>query len=748
MTTTPGSARADHEGGRGEVTRGSPSGTMGPPEYGYDTLIGSYGPQGPTGEPRRVRRARAALALTLLATFAVISWLTYDAVDQRLRLGMHEQLEAILDANVRVARTWLQGRQTMARELAVSPPVVAAASAVLRDPRAAGQQERDFSTRLNALREAGAFEHYFLVSADGVVLESSAPSALGRDLSAHPVIEGLLRAESTSTGPVPPVSAVAEEAPLQRYVLAAARLPTRPAAALLLSFDPRRLARQFGEGSWGETGEVYAFNRDGLMLTESRFTADVLRAGLLPDGIRSTALQLRLTDPGAPVGGPDGGAPRASAARPLTLMALEATSGKPGSNVEGYRNYLGREVVGAWTWLADYDIGVAAEVSASDAFASTLVVRKAALLLVALMLIATIGFALLGQWTLRLREQSLLVSRRLDRLARSLQPLSAAMETDPAAVLFVNDRLRVVYANPAAARVLKTPRSLEDAHVTDVFAELSPELREALIDGQDTVVAQGDDGAGETLLVSIRELTIEGRLHALYMLRPVTQELRRQEVEHWKKLIRVLSHELNNSLAPITSLVSSARTLAASTDRRDQLDRIFSTISERAQHLLTFLESYRSVARLPRPARQDVDWAHFVEGIRAQIEVQLEGELPTRPGYFDPAQMERVLLNLLKNAHEAGGLAREVRLRVVDEGDGTRVDVLDRGTGMSGAVLEQATLPFYSTKRTGTGVGLALAREIVEAHRGRLTLANREGGGLIASAWLPSRQEHRLSTTL
>src|SRR5690606_39805636 len=94
---------------------------------------------------------------------------------------------------------------------------------------------------------------------DGIVLASAAPSTLRRYLSTHPAIEGLAHAESTSTGPVPPVFAVPQEAPLRRYVLAAARLPTRPGSALLLSFDPRRLARQFGEGTWGETGEVYAF---------------------------------------------------------------------------------------------------------------------------------------------------------------------------------------------------------------------------------------------------------------------------------------------------------------------------------------------------------------------------------------------------------------------------------------------------------------------------------------------------------
>lgn len=725
------------------------AGTAGRVEYGYDTLVGAYGPQGPVGEPKRVRRARAALAATLMVTFAIISWLTYDAVDERLRLGMHEQLEVILGANVRVARSWLEGRETMARELAKSVPIVAAAGSVLRARRDdADSTGSDLAVRLAPLRQAGTFDDFFLLDGNGVVRASSAPSTLGLDLSHHPLVAGLARADSASTGPVPGISSDSAEAPLQRYVLAAARLSTLPASTLVLSFDPRRLARQFGEGAWGETGEVYAFDRKGVLLTESRFTDQVLETGLLPDGATRTALRLRLADPGEPLDeAAEGRAPSSREERPLTLMAERATAGESGSNVEGYRNYLGREVVGAWTWLDDYDIGIAAEVSASDAFASTLVVRKAALLLVALMLLATIGFALLGQWTLRLRRQSMAVSRRLDRLARSLQPLSAAMETDPAAVLFVNDRLDVVYANPAAANILKTSTPLEGAHVTDVFAELSPELREALIDGQDTVVAQGEDGARDTLLVSMRELVIDGRLHALYMLRPVTQELRRQEVEHWKKLIRVLSHELNNSLAPITSLVSSARTLAVGTDRHEQLDRIFATISERTQHLLTFLESYRSVARLPRPTRVDVDWPHFVEGIRAQIAFELEGVLPTRRGYFDPSQMERVLLNLLKNAHEAGGPPAEVRLRVVDEADGARLDVMDRGTGMTSAVLEQATLPFYSTKRTGTGVGLALSREIVEAHRGRLTLANREGGGLIASVWLPSRQEHLLSTT-
>src|SRR5690606_15640183 len=111
--------------------------------------------------------------------------------------------------------------------------------------------------------------------------------------------------------------------------------------------------------------------------------------------------------------------------------------------------------------------------------------------------------------------------------------------------------------------------------------------------------------------------------------------------------------------------------------------------------------------------------------------------LPQAPGFFDPVQLERVLVNVLRNATEAGSPADQTEVEVVETADGVRINVLDRGSGMPEAVLKQAMLPFFSTKRTGTGVGLALSREIIEAHGGQLTLANREGGGLIVSCSLP-----------
>jgi len=124
--------------------------------------------------------------------------------------------------------------------------------------------------------------------------------------------------------------------------------------------------------------------------------------------------------------------------------------------------------------------------------------------------------------------------------------------------------------------------------------------------------------------------------------------------------------------------------------------------------------------------------------LQSQIAFNLSGELPTEATAFDHAQIEHALLNLLKNAHESSSPAAEVLLTVRHLQGVFRVEVMDRGSGMNDTVLTNALIPFYSTKRSGTGLGLALTREIVEAHGGRITLCNREGGGLLVSVILPA----------
>src|SRR5262249_31950489 len=152
------------------------------------------------------------------------------------------------------------------------------------------------------------------------------------------------------------------------------------------------------------------------------------------------------------------------------------------------------------------------------------------------------------------------------------------------------------------------------------------------------------------------------------------------------------------------------------------------------------LEGYARFARLPKPRQSQVAWGPFVDGIRALFPEVKVGLPPSGPGWFDTAQIQQVLVNVIKNADEAGGDPASVELgfEPTDDG-GTRIFVADRGKGMTDDVLHNALVPFFSTKEKGTGLGLALCREIVEAHKGKLRIARRDGGGIVVSCWLPGR---------
>jgi signal transduction histidine kinase len=164
---------------------------------------------------------------------------------------------------------------------------------------------------------------------------------------------------------------------------------------------------------------------------------------------------------------------------------------------------------------------------------------------------------------------------------------------------------------------------------------------------------------------------------------------------------------------------------------------VFAAIAERAEHLHQFVSGYAAFAKLPAPRPEPVEWPALLADLARHHAFRLAKTPPARAGWFDRTQVEQALINLLKNAHEAGGLPEDIELEVTNLGDGHRIEVRDRGSGMNPTVLGQALLPFYSTKRSGTGLGLALAREIAEAHGGRIQLANREGGGLSLAMDLP-----------
>jgi len=314
--------------------------------------------------------------------------------------------------------------------------------------------------------------------------------------------------------------------------------------------------------------------------------------------------------------------------------------------------------------------------------------------------------------------------------------LDTVTQNSPVALVLVDMSKHIVFANHAARHLLNQGRRLV-GHNFDELLTRSPEaLSVAVQSAGDSLFSAEMDGAEETFHLSQRSFMLQGRAHRLYLLKRLTRELSRQEVATWKKLIRVLSHELNNSLAPIASLAHSG----AEVMRRGEtanLAAVFVAIGERAAHLHQFIAGYAAFAKLPAPRLERVQWSVLIAQLKRQQACRIVGELPIAEGWFDRSQIEQALINLLKNARESGGPEAQIEIAVTQNNSEQRIDVRDRGPGMSDAVLAQALLPFYSTKRSGTGLGLALTREITEAHGGRIRLANREDGGLCVSLWLP-----------
>jgi two-component system, NtrC family, nitrogen regulation sensor histidine kinase NtrY len=315
--------------------------------------------------------------------------------------------------------------------------------------------------------------------------------------------------------------------------------------------------------------------------------------------------------------------------------------------------------------------------------------------------------------------------------------LETVIEAAPMAIVLCDEAGTVVLGNVTARDLFFAGKRLEGRDFATVLSQWPPEIARSILAGEDSLVSVERDGVRETLHASKRFFELNTQPHAVHIVKPLTRELVRREIEVWKKTIRVISHELNNSLAPIASLVHSARTIAGKPEHAHRMDQVFATIEERTGHLKTFLEGYARFARLPRPDVRRASWQQLVDGVRALYPFELASEPPSAPGLFDPGQMQQVLINLVKNAAEAGSAhdAIAVDVRAVD--GGVELSVLDRGSGMSDEVLEMALLPFYSTKKGGTGLGLPLCREIVEAHGGRLAIEQRQGGGTAVRCFLP-----------
>jgi nitrogen fixation/metabolism regulation signal transduction histidine kinase len=315
-------------------------------------------------------------------------------------------------------------------------------------------------------------------------------------------------------------------------------------------------------------------------------------------------------------------------------------------------------------------------------------------------------------------------------------------------LLAVEETGEVRLMNQAAKDLFRKPF----LHHVNHLATLDPDLPATLLalsPGGRRLRKLVIDGSPVQLSIQATRFKLHQRGYVLLSFHDIRYELEAQEVEAWQKLIRVLTHEIMNSMTPVTSLAQSAAALMVAADKGTDPDvsdarAAVERLARRAEGVMHFVESYRQISRTPEIRRREFEilpWARELEAIfRASdkaegVAFRLEVERDTLTIDCDPDLMSQVLINLLRNAAEAAvGHAEqpEVRLSFTPTKTGrAQIEVADNGPGVPEAIRRDVFLPFFTTKAKGTGVGLSLARQIVLAHRGSIALCNSESGGAL-----------------
>lgn len=233
-----------------------------------------------------------------------------------------------------------------------------------------------------------------------------------------------------------------------------------------------------------------------------------------------------------------------------------------------------------------------------------------------------------------------------------------------------------------------------------------------------------------------------GVSYSLVLINDLSRALREEERTAWTRLIRVLGHELNNSLA---SLISVSETLVTrlNDDKNEQwhtqYHKALNLIHERSSSLLRFTDSYTRLAKLPEPQKKPVNLRNVFSAMTDLVEgtfiLTNSTDLVLQA---DPDQLQQLLINLMKNAVEASATNEPVSIGWQAFDHGVRIEIIDNGVGLPSS--DNLFVPFYTTKPHGNGIGLFLCRQIAEAHQGTLRLVNRsDTNGCIAECWLPNK---------
>lgn len=304
------------------------------------------------------------------------------------------------------------------------------------------------------------------------------------------------------------------------------------------------------------------------------------------------------------------------------------------------------------------------------------------------------------------------------------------------AIIAINEQQQITLLNPAAENLLKvSEQSVINKPLADINAN---ELLNAESHQVTELCFAGKSGKYQIITDQYRE---HGHQHHLFFITDVNLLLRSEERKAWQNLVRVLSHEINNSLSPIASIANTLSGFSqqiASEELAQSFNEGLAVIAERASSLGKFIQSYRQLSHLPVPNKRQCSITDLLSKLPPLFKRTIT-ILYRQPisALIDPVLIEQVLINLVKNADEAS-IANDtpIDIKCTSQQNSLQISIIDNGHGVS----SHANLftPFYTTKKQGNGIGLVLCRQIIEAHNGQLTLSNRiDNPGAVAKINLP-----------
>jgi two-component system nitrogen regulation sensor histidine kinase NtrY len=281
--------------------------------------------------------------------------------------------------------------------------------------------------------------------------------------------------------------------------------------------------------------------------------------------------------------------------------------------------------------------------------------------------------------------------------------------------------------NNPARRLMSMPtlRNIKDLEKVDQA------LPAALVDiepGQQRLLQTKIRGIPAELRVSVAEIRMAGEVERLYSIENLSGELSARESSAWRNLIRVLTHEIMNTLTPITSLAQTTVGMLDEPDSSDDIREAITTIGRRSEGMIRFVSRYRELLQLPEPVSEDFP----VLGLLRDIETLLQPTMEEVRISLEVVRqlVEQVLINLVKNAGEAAAETIDAHIAISGKLELGRViiSVSDNGAGIHEDDLDQIFIPFFTTKREGSGIGLSLSRQIMTAHNGDIAVSSDSSG--------------------